>query len=155
MKKLIFITLTLVIFASVPACKTTHTITTENARDTLVITRDSFVYRTTHDTITITRDKDRDVIRVLYDTAQRVREVVKIQYRDRYKEAQGTAQTQIIHDTIRVNAGSSVAVKTEKQQEKNNPFKWFIAGGIIAAVVIIFRKTIVNTFKHLHSLWKL
>lgn len=155
MKKLLFIALTLILLASAPACKTTHTTTSESARDTLVITRDSFVYRTAHDTITITRNQDRDVIRVLYDTAQRVREVVKIQYRDRYKAEQGTAQKQIIHDTIHVNAGSSVAVKFEKEQEKNNPLKWFIAGGIIAAVVIIFRKPIVNTFKHLLSLWKL
>lgn len=155
MKKLLLFALTLVIFASVPACKTTHTTTSENARDTLAIARDSFVYRTMHDTITITRQQDRDVIRVLYDTAERVREVVKIQYRDRYKEAQGATQTQIIHDTIHVAAGSSKAVMTEKEQEKNNPIKWFIAGGVITAVVIIFRKPIINTFKHLLSLWKL
>lgn len=90
--------------AAVHSCRTATT--TITARDTLTVTRDSVVYIHTRDTLTVTENRDRDVIKYVYDTAQRVREVVKIQYRDRIKTEQGAATVQIVRDTVTVQAGA-------------------------------------------------
>lgn len=137
MKKILLFACALVLLAGAHSCKTTtaQIIT----HDTLTVTRDSLVYIHTRDTLTITQDRDRDVIKYVYDTAQRVREVVKIQYRDRYKAEQGNTQTIVQHDTITVQSGQSVTqAKTTKPAKVVSFWNYAFFAALLGAFLFVY-----------------
>lgn len=134
MKKILYFVVVVVLPLLIGSCKTTtETITTT---DTLTITRDSVVYIHSRDTLTITQDRDRDIIKYVYDTAQRVREVVKIYSRDHYKEEQGKAATKVVHDTVTIQAGGH----TEKAKQ-TKPAKavnvWAVGCYVLFVIMLI------------------
>lgn len=137
MKGILYFVCALVLTAGAHSCRTVTD--TATMRDTLTITRDSVVYIHTRDTLTIQAEQERDIVRYVYDTAQRVREVVKIQYRDRLKAEQGSAQTAVIHDTITVQAGAQMhTTHTIKPKKSVSPWAWLLVALFVVACVALF-----------------
>ena len=123
MRKLLYIFIVLLTFG-MPSCKTTTKVVT--LHDTLTIERLQEVR--VHDTLAITNTEEAIVERVIYDTLERVKEVVRVDYRTKYLHEQGA--TQIAHDTITIQQGQQATSKQTTPKHSNVP-------AIVLAVVLV------------------
>lgn len=114
MRKLLYIFIVLLTFG-MPSCKTTTKVVTMH--DTLTIERLQEVR--VHDTLTITSTEEAVVERVIYDTLERVKEVVRVDYRTKYLQEQGA--TQVMHDTITIQQTQQATSKQTTPKHSNVP----------------------------------
>lgn len=108
--------------------------------DTLTIERAVVQEVTRHDTLTIHDNTERIEERVVYDTLERVKEVVRVQYRNRYVQEQGGSEVKVVHDTITIKQGSTASQETKPSKPTMLPIV-FIAGVLVAMFGWIYHKT--------------
>lgn len=120
-----------VVLSCATGCKTTTKVVTMH--DTLTIERAVVQEVIKHDTLTITDNTERIEERIIYDTLERVKEVVKVQYRNKYIKEQGATDVKVVHDTITIQQGSTTK-ETEKKQSKSAAVSLLFIALLISAI---------------------
>ena len=118
-------------------CKTTERVQWQH--DTTTIERVVVQELAVHDTVTIDSTKEQIVTVVRFDTIGRPYEVTKVEWRNRYITAQGTTQTQVIHDTITVQQ-SHQSGEAKMPAKKNKSVWWVVIVGLVLTGIGIYIK---------------
>lgn len=127
------IVLFLVLFAF-GACSTPKVVNTTNYEvDTLTAVKIEQIEITKRDTVVITQHSEREEVRVVFDTLQRVREVVKVINRYHDTVQSGTTTTTAKRDTLQISQSAKTQqVCTEKPTQKD------VTGIVIFLCCLIF-----------------
>lgn len=113
---------------------------TQYVHDTITRERVTLQCVNVHDTITIHDTSERDEIRVIYDTLERVREVVKTAWRTRVVTEQGTAQETAVKDTTSTKKGTTTHASKESKPQPTatrSRFLWGVFCGCCVCLLVL------------------
>lgn len=115
----------------VASCKS-KAVVTHTMYDTITIERAIVQEVVRHDTLTVTQTKDSIVTRIELDTLLRPMVITRIDYTDKLKVEQGSADKVVVRDTVYISQGHGESEKKETTKVNYMPLI------IYASVFVLF-----------------